>query len=102
MKKRKNKSYFTTQTTKVIKSDNLVELSSTETASSFFCCSNGGTEIDLKEFKFEVCTYNLLAPALAEENNYLYSNVPNDFIDWYYRRSKILEEVKHFDFDVSI
>jgi mRNA deadenylase 3'-5' endonuclease subunit Ccr4 len=101
MKKRKNK-YFSKETTKVIKSDNLVEFSSIETASSFFCCSKGGIESDLKDFKFEVCTYNLLAPALAEQYNYLYSNVPNDFINWHYRRSKILEEIKHFDFDVCI
>ena len=113
MKKRKNKrifeSYESSKLTKISTTttttddEKIVNKEVVEVAtSSSFCCGVSEDANDLKEFRFELATYNILAPALAEENSYLYTNVPNDFMDWNYRRSKIFDEVKFFDFDVRI
>lgn len=113
MRKRKTRSFFSSENkvTKVSSTSTdpdsnngvtLVEYNSVSTASSCCCSSDSSSKSDFKVFTFDLSTYNLLAPALALENSYLYSHVPNDFINWYFRRAKIYDEVKYFDFDVCI
>jgi mRNA deadenylase 3'-5' endonuclease subunit Ccr4 len=107
LKKRKNSFCLTTEckVTKVSSSTCDTETLNTKVVeyNSSCCTSCVGTSFDndLKQFKFTLSSYNLLAPALAQENNYLYKNVPNDYLDWYYRRAKIYNEVKYFDSDVK-
>lgn len=49
---------------------------------------------------FKIGTYNLLAPNLLEDNIYLYDQIDNLFLDWEYRKKKIMDQIKKFDFDV--
>lgn len=52
------------------------------------------------DFKFKFATYNLLAPNLLEENYYLYNRINPDYLDWNYRKKKIMEQIENLDSDV--
>jgi mRNA deadenylase 3'-5' endonuclease subunit Ccr4 len=54
-----------------------------------------------KEFKFTICTYNLLAQNLLEENSYLYNQIDRRFLQWNYRKTKIYDQLKNLDSDVG-
>lgn len=51
--------------------------------------------------QFKLCSYNLLAPHLLDDNAYLYRNVHRHYLDWNYRKFKILNEIKRLNADVS-
>lgn len=55
-----------------------------------------------EQFNFTLSTYNILAPNLANEHRYLYSNVDNRYLCWNYRKKKILDEIKQLNSDVII
>ena len=55
-----------------------------------------------QELHFKIASYNLLAPALVEENYRLYRSNNPTFMDWNYRKRRIIVEVKKINADVNI
>lgn len=76
-----------------------IDNSSTLTATSLLksICSPCLVE---RDFKFKLSCYNILAPTLAKDHKYLYQNVPDKYLDWNYRRNKIINEIKNDKHDV--
>jgi len=53
-----------------------------------------------EKFNFTLSTYNILAPSLAYEHKYLYSNVDSNYLCWNYRKKKIIDEIRQFNSDI--
>lgn len=56
-------------------------------------------EFPIKEFK--IASYNLLSPKLLDENFYLYENLDKNYLNWKYRRTNLLKEIKKINAHVS-
>lgn len=71
-----------------------------EAASKSAAASN--KQHHIREFTFKLSTYNLLAPNLLEDNMYLYERINPLYLDWNYRKRKIMEEIESIDSDVKV
>ncbi|XP_030414922.1 protein angel homolog 1 isoform X4 [Gopherus evgoodei] len=52
-------------------------------------------------FEFRVMSYNILAQDLVEQSPDLYLHCQPDILDWSYRLPNLLQEIQHWDPDVS-
>ncbi len=68
---------------------------------SLFCPCPCSKEMPSK-FPFSLGSYNLLAPALAEANSYLYYDVHPGYLQWDYRRNRLFKEISFHNADVWI
>lgn len=71
------------------------------TSSNLNDIPTGSNESNRKNFQFKICTYNILAPELVENNKDLYRNLNWRLLDWRNRKIKILNEIKRLSADVS-
>ncbi len=62
---------------------------------------NISNEARRNNFQFKICTYNILAPDLVENNKDLYKNLNWRVLDWRNRKAKIFNEIKRLSADVS-
>ena len=53
-------------------------------------------------FEFRVMSYNILAQDLMEQGHDLYLHCHPDILNWDYRLPNILQEIQHWDPDVSM
>jgi protein angel len=53
-----------------------------------------------RDFKFKLSCYNILAPTYAKDHKYLYQNVSEKYLDWNYRRNKIINEIETNKHDI--
>ena len=53
-------------------------------------------------FEFRVMSYNILAQDLVEQGIDLYLHCHPDILNWNYRLPNLLQEIQHWDPDVSI
>lgn len=53
-------------------------------------------------FEFRVMSYNILAQDLVEQGHDLYIHCHPDILNWDYRLPNILQEIQHWDPDVSM
>lgn len=53
-------------------------------------------------FEFRVMSYNILAQDLVEQGLDLYLHCHPDILNWNYRLPNLLQEIQHWDPDVSI
>ena len=51
--------------------------------------------------QFTIASYNLLAQSLLEKNSDLYAHCPPAFLAWDHRRQRLLDELAHYNADVS-
>lgn len=51
--------------------------------------------------QFTIASYNLLAQSLLEKNSDLYAHCPPAFLAWDHRRQRLLDELIHYNADVS-
>ena len=54
------------------------------------------------EFTFSLVTYNLLSDSLLFENMFLYEECDQDYLNWGYRKEKLLAELLGYDAEVSL
>lgn len=76
------------------------KLQKTQSEASKSAASN--KQHHIREFTFKLSTYNLLAPNLLEDNIYLYERINPLYLDWNYRKRKIMEEIESIDSDVKV
>jgi hypothetical protein len=84
------------------RNDSLVSKTTKSAISSIINAQDmNNNNIRQEQFNFTLSTYNILAPSLAYEHKYLYSNVDSRYLCWDYRKKKIIDEIKLFNSDVN-
>ena len=54
-----------------------------------------------RSFRFKIISYNVLADDLLFSNSFLYRSQENWLLEWEYRKKNLLQELRHYDADVS-